>query len=138
MLQDKKLRVQEEQKLTKTLIAEGRGSLDAATAGANAAQKAVAVSHGSAQPQHSFQRRCTHFTHASYPLLTRGTYVHDINFSLQQLERHRDELLLWTAKIRRHVDDLVMQMSKRRALDLVYRTEDHAAELQRLAGALDR
>uniref|UniRef100_A0A8C4MNA2 Laminin subunit alpha-1 n=1 Tax=Equus asinus asinus TaxID=83772 RepID=A0A8C4MNA2_EQUAS len=133
-----KLRVQEEQKLTKTLIAEGRGSLDAATAGANAAQKAVAVSHGSAQPQHSFQRRCTHFTHASYPLLTRCTYVHDINFSLQQLERHRDELLLWTAKIRRHVDDLVMQMSKRRALDLVYRAEDHAAELQRLAGALDR
>uniref|UniRef100_A0A8C4MQB2 Laminin subunit alpha-1 n=1 Tax=Equus asinus asinus TaxID=83772 RepID=A0A8C4MQB2_EQUAS len=63
----------------------------------------------------------------------RCTYVHDINFSLQQLERHRDELLLWTAKIRRHVDDLVMQMSKRRALDLVYRAEDHAAELQRLA-----
>nr|XP_023503193.1 laminin subunit alpha-1 isoform X3 [Equus caballus] len=93
---DKKLLVQEEQNLTKILIAEGRGSLDAATAGANAAQKAVA-----------------------------------------QLERHRDELLLWTAKIRRHVDDLVMQMSKRRALDLVYRAEDHAAELQRLAGALD-
>nr|XP_035961897.1 laminin subunit alpha-1 isoform X1 [Halichoerus grypus] len=57
--------------------------------------------------------------------------------ALAQLERHRDELLLWTAKIRHHVDDLVMQMSKRKALDLVYRAEDHAAELQRLAGALD-
>uniref|UniRef100_A0A8C4MR81 Laminin subunit alpha-1 n=1 Tax=Equus asinus asinus TaxID=83772 RepID=A0A8C4MR81_EQUAS len=91
----------------------------------------------SVSPNSSLLRRCTHFTHASYPLLTRCTYVHDINFSLQQLERHRDELLLWTAKIRRHVDDLVMQMSKRRALDLVYRAEDHAAELQRLAGALD-
>ncbi|XP_077756139.1 laminin subunit alpha-1 [Canis aureus] len=56
--------------------------------------------------------------------------------ALAQLERHRDELLLWTAKIRHHVDDLVMQMSKRRVLDLVYRAEDHAAELQRLAGAL--
>ncbi|XP_039074653.1 laminin subunit alpha-1 isoform X2 [Hyaena hyaena] len=53
------------------------------------------------------------------------------------LERHRDELLIWTAKIRRHVDDLVMQMSQRGALDLVYRAEDHAANLQRLAGALD-
>ncbi|XP_037662104.1 laminin subunit alpha-1 isoform X2 [Choloepus didactylus] len=57
--------------------------------------------------------------------------------ALAQLEDHRDELLLWNAKIRHHVDDLVMQMSKRRALDLVYRAEDHAAELQRLAGVLD-
>ncbi|KAB0405420.1 hypothetical protein E2I00_018925, partial [Balaenoptera physalus] len=57
--------------------------------------------------------------------------------ALAQLEHHRDKLLLWTAKIRHHVDDLVVQMSKRRALDLVYRAEDHATELQRLAGALD-
>ncbi|XP_036274949.1 laminin subunit alpha-1 [Pipistrellus kuhlii] len=57
--------------------------------------------------------------------------------ALAQLECHRDELLLWTAKIRHHVDDLVMQMSKRGALDLVYRAEGHAAELQELAGALD-
>ncbi|KAG8521110.1 Laminin subunit alpha-1, partial [Galemys pyrenaicus] len=57
--------------------------------------------------------------------------------ALAQLENHQDELLLWTAKLRRHVDDLVIQMAKRRALDLVYRAEDHAAELQRLAGALD-
>ncbi|XP_012581228.1 PREDICTED: laminin subunit alpha-1 [Condylura cristata] len=57
--------------------------------------------------------------------------------ALAQLENHRDELLLWTAKLRQHVDDLVMQMVKRRALDLVYRAEDHAAELQRLADSLD-
>uniref|UniRef100_A0A671ETU2 Basement membrane-specific heparan sulfate proteoglycan core protein n=1 Tax=Rhinolophus ferrumequinum TaxID=59479 RepID=A0A671ETU2_RHIFE len=57
--------------------------------------------------------------------------------AVAHLEHHHDELLLWTAKIRHHVDDLVMQMSKRRALDLVYRAEDHAAELQRLAGTLD-
>lgn len=31
-----------------------------------------------------------------------------------------------------------MQMSEKRALGLVYRAEDHAAELQRRAGALDR
>ncbi|KAM7125254.1 laminin subunit alpha-1 isoform 2-T3 [Molossus nigricans] len=57
--------------------------------------------------------------------------------ALALLEHHRDELLLWTAKIRLHVDDLVMQMSKRRALDLVYRAEDRAAEFHRRAGALD-
>ncbi|EPY79313.1 laminin subunit alpha-1 isoform 1 [Camelus ferus] len=56
---------------------------------------------------------------------------------LSQLERHRDELLLWTAQVRRHVDALVMQMSKRAALDLVYRAEGRAAELQTLASALD-
>nr|XP_051707390.1 laminin subunit alpha-1 isoform X1 [Oryctolagus cuniculus] len=56
--------------------------------------------------------------------------------TLAQLENLQDELLLWTAKIRHHVDDLVMQMSQRKALDLVYRAEDHAAELQRRAGAL--
>uniref|UniRef100_A0A4X2M7H8 Laminin subunit alpha-1 n=1 Tax=Vombatus ursinus TaxID=29139 RepID=A0A4X2M7H8_VOMUR len=55
-----------------------------------------------------------------------------------KLELHRDELLLWSAKIRHHVDELVMQMSKRGALDLVYRAEDHAAELMRLAEVLDR
>ncbi|XP_044239068.3 laminin subunit alpha-1 isoform X2 [Ursus arctos] len=93
---EKKLRVQEEQNLTSTLIARGRRLLAAVTARAEATQNVLA-----------------------------------------QLERHRDELLLWTAKIRHHVDGLVMQMSQRRALDLVYRAEDHAAELQRLAGALD-
>uniref|UniRef100_A0A8C5LLU5 Laminin subunit alpha-1 n=1 Tax=Jaculus jaculus TaxID=51337 RepID=A0A8C5LLU5_JACJA len=56
--------------------------------------------------------------------------------AVAQLERQRDELLLWTTKIRKHVDDLVMQMSKRRARDLVHRAEDHAAELQRLAEVL--
>ncbi|XP_026264666.2 laminin subunit alpha-1 [Urocitellus parryii] len=56
--------------------------------------------------------------------------------ALAQLEHHRDELLLWTAKLRQHVDDLVMQMSKRKAIDLVHRAEDHATELQRLAGVL--
>ncbi|XP_006868776.1 PREDICTED: laminin subunit alpha-1 [Chrysochloris asiatica] len=57
--------------------------------------------------------------------------------ALNQLENHRDELLLWNAKLRGHVDDLVMQMSRRKALDLVYRAEDHAAELKRLSGVLD-
>lgn len=102
-------------------------------------QNALAVSYSSAQP-HTISKKT--FIHLIYlciqTLLNRCTYIHCIDFSIQQLERHRDELLLWSAKIRHHVDDLVMQMSKRRALDLVYRAEDHAAELLRLAGALDR
>nr|XP_033789904.1 laminin subunit alpha-1 [Geotrypetes seraphini] len=53
------------------------------------------------------------------------------------LEAHRDELILWNGKIRHHVDNLVMQMAKRGALDLVYRAEDHTAKLQSLARALD-
>lgn len=58
--------------------------------------------------------------------------------TLTQLEHHRDELLLWASKIRSHVDDLVMQMSKRRARDLVHRAEQRASELQGTAEALDR
>uniref|UniRef100_A0A2K5DHR9 Laminin subunit alpha-1 n=1 Tax=Aotus nancymaae TaxID=37293 RepID=A0A2K5DHR9_AOTNA len=60
-----------------------------------------------------------------------------VQVGLEHLERHQDELFLWTAKIRHHVDDLVMHMSQRKALDLVYRAEDHAAEFQRLADVLD-
>ncbi|XP_060056690.1 laminin subunit alpha-1 [Erinaceus europaeus] len=57
--------------------------------------------------------------------------------ALVHLESHRDELLMWAAKLRLHVDELVMQMSRRRALGLVYTVEDHAASLQGLARALD-
>ncbi|XP_041500327.1 laminin subunit alpha-1-like [Microtus oregoni] len=64
-------------------------------------------------------------------------HVDTVQDTLTQLERHRDELLLWTSKLRSHVDELVMQMSKRRARDLVHRAESHASELQSLAGVFD-
>lgn len=54
------------------------------------------------------------------------------------MEVHQDGLVLWTSKLRRHVDELVMQMSVRGVLDLVYRAEEHATEFQRLADALER
>ncbi|XP_074843522.1 laminin subunit alpha-1 isoform X4 [Carettochelys insculpta] len=60
-----------------------------------------------------------------------------IKNSTSNLEIHRDGLVLWNAKLRHHVDDLVMQMSTRGAVDLVYRAEDHAAKFQKLAEALD-
>ncbi|KAM5222010.1 laminin subunit alpha-1 [Ctenodactylus gundi] len=94
---DKKRRVQEEQNSTSELIAQGRSWVDAATAQANPAQKA-----------------------------------------LEHLEHHHDALLLWAAKIRSHVDALVMQMAARKVVSLVYRAEDHAAGLRALAGVLER
>lgn len=60
------------------------------------------------------------------------------HFVVQNLEVHQDELVLWSTKLRHHVDELVMQMSVRGVLDLVYRAEDHAAQFQRLADALER
>ncbi|XP_075388834.1 laminin subunit alpha-1 isoform X1 [Tenrec ecaudatus] len=57
--------------------------------------------------------------------------------ALELLEYHRDELLRWHAKLRGHVDDLVLQMSQRTARALVYRAENHAAELRRLSDILD-
>ncbi|XP_077208858.1 laminin subunit alpha-1 isoform X1 [Paroedura picta] len=56
--------------------------------------------------------------------------------STSTLETNRDELILWNSKLRQHVDNLVMQMSTRGALDLVYKAEDCAADLQKLAHAL--
>lgn len=47
MPQEKKLRVQEEQNLTSTLIARGRRLLAAVTARAEATQNVLAVSYGS-------------------------------------------------------------------------------------------
>ncbi|XP_051046860.1 laminin subunit alpha-1 [Phodopus roborovskii] len=67
-----------------------------------------------------------------------ATHVDSVQDTLEQLEHHRDELLLWTGKLRSHVDELVMQMSKRRARDLVHRAERRASELQSLAGVSDR
>ncbi|KAJ6662205.1 hypothetical protein lerEdw1_012672 [Lerista edwardsae] len=61
----------------------------------------------------------------------------DVLNTTSSLEIHRDELILWNGKLRQHVDNLVMQMSTRGALDLVYRAEDHAAELLRLTRALE-
>uniref|UniRef100_A0A8C0ER55 Laminin subunit alpha-1 n=1 Tax=Bubo bubo TaxID=30461 RepID=A0A8C0ER55_BUBBB len=53
------------------------------------------------------------------------------------LEVDQDGLVLWSTKLRHHVDELVMQMSVRGVLDLVYKAEDHATQFQRLADALE-
>lgn len=63
--------------------------------------------------------------------------VQDVKNSTSNLEVHQDGLVLWSTNLRHHVDELVMQMSVRGVLDLVYRAEDHAAQFQRLADALE-
>lgn len=74
MLQEKKLRVQEEQSLTSALIAEGRGLLDAAAAPANALGEALVVSPNSAQPGVSGEA-----SQAPDMLLNRRTCGHSVN-----------------------------------------------------------
>uniref|UniRef100_A0A663M6Q6 Laminin subunit alpha-1 n=1 Tax=Athene cunicularia TaxID=194338 RepID=A0A663M6Q6_ATHCN len=51
-------------------------------------------------------------------------------FVVQNLEVDQDGLVLWSTKLRHHVDELVMQMSVRGVLDLVYKAEDHATQNQ--------
>ncbi|XP_068093303.1 laminin subunit alpha-1 [Hyperolius riggenbachi] len=53
------------------------------------------------------------------------------------LEMYKEELLMWNTKLRHHVDELVMQMAKRDALDLAYKSEDHAADLLTLSDSLN-
>ncbi|OCT76655.1 hypothetical protein XELAEV_18031856mg [Xenopus laevis] len=53
------------------------------------------------------------------------------------LEAHQEELILWNTKLRHHVDRLVMQMAKRDVLELVYKAEDHAANLLKISEAMN-
>eukprot|EP00079_Xenopus_tropicalis_P016422 XP_004915294.1 PREDICTED: laminin subunit alpha-1 isoform X1 [Xenopus tropicalis] len=53
------------------------------------------------------------------------------------LEAHQEELILWNTKLRHHVDHLVMQMAKRDALELVYKAEDHAADLMKISESMN-
>ncbi|XP_032036850.1 laminin subunit alpha-1 [Aythya fuligula] len=66
-----------------------------------------------------------------------ASVVQDVKNSTSNLEVHQDGLVLWSTNLRHHVDELVMQMSVRGVLNLVYRAEDHAAQFQRLADALE-
>uniref|UniRef100_A0A8C3KD52 Basement membrane-specific heparan sulfate proteoglycan core protein n=1 Tax=Calidris pygmaea TaxID=425635 RepID=A0A8C3KD52_9CHAR len=72
-------------------------------------------------------------------LIKEGKVLVNVAAALAQdnLEAHQDGLVLWSTKLRHHVDELVMQMSVRGVLDLVYKAEDHAAQFQRLADALE-
>ncbi|XP_019897237.3 laminin subunit alpha-1 isoform X2 [Esox lucius] len=54
-----------------------------------------------------------------------------------QLERARDNLEQWNPVLRKHVDTLVMELRKKDALELVYRAEDYAQELNNKAQALN-
>ncbi|XP_078073116.1 laminin subunit alpha-1 [Mustelus asterias] len=62
--------------------------------------------------------------------------VEDIKNSTVLLEEHSDQLDLWNAKMRMHLDKLVMEMTRKSVLSLVYRAEDHAEELRKLAKLL--
>uniref|UniRef100_U3ISC0 Laminin subunit alpha-1 n=1 Tax=Anas platyrhynchos platyrhynchos TaxID=8840 RepID=U3ISC0_ANAPP len=76
---------------------------------------------------------------ASTMLIKEGRILVNVAASVVQdnLEVHQDGLVLWSTNLRHHVDELVMQMSVRGVLDLVYRAEDHAAQFQRLVDALE-
>uniref|UniRef100_A0A4W4DP19 Laminin, alpha 1 n=1 Tax=Electrophorus electricus TaxID=8005 RepID=A0A4W4DP19_ELEEL len=60
----------------------------------------------------------------------------DMHNFTARLEEAKDELLQWSPTLRKHVDTLVMQLTKRDALQLVYRAEDHAQALSKQAQAL--
>ncbi|XP_059831982.1 laminin subunit alpha-1 isoform X1 [Hypanus sabinus] len=63
--------------------------------------------------------------------------VADVVNSSAILEQYTDQLDLWNAQMRRHIDRLVMEMTQKSVLSLVYRAEDHAEELRNLADLLN-
>ncbi|KAG5268865.1 hypothetical protein AALO_G00217340 [Alosa alosa] len=62
----------------------------------------------------------------------------DLDNITTTLEETRDELEMHYPTLRKHVDMLVMQLTKRDALQLVYRSEDHAQAMNKEAEALNR
>ncbi|XP_076827529.1 laminin subunit alpha-1 isoform X2 [Brachyhypopomus gauderio] len=60
----------------------------------------------------------------------------DMHNLTARLEEVKDEVLQWSPTLRTHVDTLVMELTKRDALQLVYRAEDHAQDLSKEAQAL--
>ncbi|XDV48183.1 hypothetical protein PO909_017644 [Leuciscus waleckii] len=53
------------------------------------------------------------------------------------LDEMKNHLEGWSVNLRKHVDTLVMDLTKRDALQLVYRAEDHAQALSKQAQALN-
>lgn len=64
--------------------------------------------------------------------------VCDLSLANQRVEEAKEELLQWSPIVRKHVDTLVMELTKRDALQLVYRAEDHAQALRTEAQAIYR
>ncbi|XP_063063630.1 laminin subunit alpha-1 [Engraulis encrasicolus] len=62
----------------------------------------------------------------------------DMDNITSTLEETRDELEMRYPMLRKHVDALVMDLTKRDALHSVYRAEDHARTLKKEAEALNR
>lgn len=56
----------------------------------------------------------------------------------QKVEEAKEELLQWSSTVRKHVDTLVMELTKRDALQLVYSAEDHAQALRKEAQTINR
>ncbi|XP_078253628.1 laminin subunit alpha-1 isoform X2 [Rhinoraja longicauda] len=63
--------------------------------------------------------------------------VKDVVNSTAILEQDSDQLDLWNAQVRRHVDKLVMEMTQKSVLSLVHRAEGHAGKLHNLASLLN-
>ncbi|XP_052398153.1 laminin subunit alpha-1 isoform X2 [Carassius gibelio] len=61
----------------------------------------------------------------------------DMSNSTTTLEETRNDLEAWSPSLRKHVDTLVMDLTRRDALQLVYRAEDHARALSTQAQALN-
>lgn len=57
---------------------------------------------------------------------------------VQKLEEMKSDVDLLSPALRKHVDTLVMELTARDALQLVYRAEDHAQKLSTEAQNLNR
>ncbi|XP_060679811.1 laminin subunit alpha-1 [Hemiscyllium ocellatum] len=68
---------------------------------------------------------------------TAANMTEDIVNNTAFLEQYSDQLDLWNTKMRMHLDKLVMEMTQKSVLSLVYKAEDHAEGLSEIANLLN-
>ncbi|XP_072536108.1 laminin subunit alpha-1 [Salminus brasiliensis] len=82
------------------------------------------------------QSMVTHLEEAQDLLTDAFSIAGDLHNLTTKLEEEKDELVQWSPTLRKHVDTLVMDLTKRDALQLVYRAEDHAQAISKEAQAV--
>ncbi|XP_062847310.1 laminin subunit alpha-1 [Trichomycterus rosablanca] len=79
----------------------------------------------------------THLEEAQDVLSDALSIAGDLQNLTMGVEESKEELLQWSPNLRKHVDKLVMELTKRDTLELVYNAEDHAQALFREAQAMN-
>ncbi|TSK16092.1 Laminin subunit alpha-1 [Bagarius yarrelli] len=79
----------------------------------------------------------THLEEAQDLLTDSLNIAEDLRNLTAKVDEAKEELLQWSPTVRKHVDTLVMELTEKDALQLVYKAEDHAQTLRKEAQTIN-